>query len=183
MVQLLRSSSAHANPSDAYWIQRLLEGQSSASIWLGKGERQILPITEPAGERIARLLEQAHSHVISSLAYCCHDLAEHIFGEPGSFRRMRVAVPRGQAMGPELAAQRLGLPCGIQFQNPQDAHAPVLHSAVLLGMDTGLPAELPASERAIVLHKPGREELEIVTLAAAVRRYADKLRDITYYRV
>lgn len=183
MVQMLRSSSAHTRPSDAYWIQRLQEGQSGSSIWLGKGERQILSIAGPVGERIVRLLEQAHSHVISSLAYCCHDLAEHIFGESGSFRRMRIAVPRGQVMGPELAAQRFGLPCGIQFQNPQDTHAPVLHSAVLLGMDSGLPAELPACERAIVLQKPGREELEIVTLAAAVRRYADKLRDITYYSV
>lgn len=184
MVLRKYPSPAHKTRADAYWIgHETDDAGSTLAVLLGQRERRIGEIVSPVRERILRALDGAGQGRVSHMMYNCHELAEHIFGEPGNFRRLRLMYPRGSVMGPELAAEQFGLPCGIQFQNPGDAHLPVIHSAVLLGMDGGLPAELPASERAIVLHKPGREELEIVTLADAVRRYADRLRDITYYGV
>lgn len=137
------------------------------------------------GERILYRLRMVLGGQISKARYNCHDFAESVFGVSRLDSIDVHAVPfssmRGEVIEPWQAADRFGLPCGVQFQNPSDKRMPVIHSAVLLGIDSEAGKDVPVHERAIVIHKPGNYELEIVTLADAMRRYADRLKQVAYF--
>lgn len=171
-------SPAHEHQPEAYW----LEGPAN-DLWLGKQEQRILQISGPAAERILDLLQRVRTQQLFPVMYCCNDVARYVFGEQNHpWGSPKIVAPRGRVMGPDEASRRLVLPCSLQLQDPGCKHDPVVHSAVLLGMDeiTTAPDARPA-DTAVVLHKPGTGELEICTLRAAIAQYDGKYQEIAYH--
>lgn len=140
---------------------------------LDQRSRIVAPVPNPAGSRIAHILDDTAGLLRQRVGTNCHGVAAYVLGEADTLQVIGPVMPAGEAITLEAASTTFEYPFRAQLVNAEPGGVNVVHSAVVVAPDTSYDTH-------VVFHKPGREQYELCGWEQVIRRYCGLYKELLF---